>query len=164
MSDETGGPAGPEPGTDPGAQGAEAPVGPPATVPPATAPPVEATGGAGATRPRWVTAVVAGLAVLALLAAGFGIGRWTDSGGDHDRLRFLGGPGRGVPFGGRDGRGFGGPGGGGPAGGPRFHFDGPGFGGDGDGPGGGFGPRGRFPQNGSGSSSTTTTTQPSSLQ
>jgi hypothetical protein len=179
MSEDTG---------DPGAPGAGA-GGTPEHVPEsapvpaessATTTTVEPANGSG--RPGWLTALLAGIAVLVLLGAGFGIGRWTDGGGGDHRFRFS--DGRGVP-GGRDGRGFAGPGNGsgngngfnGPRFGPGFGgsgngfngpgFNGPGFNGPGfNGPGHngrGFGNRGDGNGPNGNTNGSTTTTQPSSL-
>jgi hypothetical protein len=186
MSEETGdqhAPGGgpgetPEPALEPVAAGqprAEAtqPVAPAVPPAPVAAPPAGAavttttveSGGSG--RPGWLTGVLAGLAVLVLLGAGFGIGRWTDGGGDHG-FRFSNG--RDFP----GGRGFAGPRFG-PNGNGNGNGNGPSFGGpngngfNGPGPnGGGFGNRGRgFGQNNqndqngsSGSGSGTATPQP----
>jgi hypothetical protein len=186
MSDETGDPGAPGAGAeDSGAAAAPADAGPPATettepvaaaAPPPSGPAVttttvETTDAPG--RHRWLTAVLAGIAALALLGLGFGIGRWTEGGGDGHDFRFSNG--REYP-GPRGGPGFAGPGFGpnGNGNGPRF---GPGFGPRFNGPNGGsnepndgsdngpsFGPRGRGfapNQNGNGSGpGSTTTTQP----
>ena len=151
----------PEAATEPVAAAAAPPppaaTPPVASPPPATGPAVETTTsdtGSGSHRTGWITGVLAGIAVLALLGLGFGIGRWTDNGGGgHER--FVNGPRSGRVFpdpGGRDGYPF-------PGGGPRFNT--PPF--NGNGPNGGFGNGGRRfgpnqnPQSGSNGSSTTTT-------
>jgi hypothetical protein len=151
MSDETGDQnAGPDAAAGPD-ENAAAPVAEPATEPVAPVAAAEAPAAPAATetvtttdesggskRPGWLTPVLAGIAVLLLLGAGFGIGRLTDSGGDRD-MRFLNGPG----FRGPDGRGFGGQNGpntdNGNSNGPRF--GGPNF----NGPDGNGGGRGFFP-------------------
>ena len=137
MSDETGEQDAGDTTAGPGENAAE-PIAEPATEPVPAAEPVAAAepgqpavpaAGAetvtttdetgGSKRAGWLTPVLAGIAVLLLLGAGFGIGRWTDSGGDRD-MRFLNGPGFRGPEG-RNGRGFGGGNGqNGPSFGPRF--------------------------------------------
>lgn len=133
------------------------------------APAASETGG----RSRWLTGALAGLVVLVLLGAGFGIGRWTDGGEGRD-LRFRSGEGFRGPFGPDTRGGERGNQNGGGFPGPRFrpglngpNSNGPGF----NGPGNGFGPGsgnrrgivpGQNPSTAPATPATPSTTQPGS--